>query len=85
MPCKLLPSLLGDGACAEIDPFDLVQLEHVVRVCRDSVSLSDAGRKLFTVSRKSKAKSNDADRLKKYLARFGLSWARCAGDTRQKT
>jgi transcriptional regulatory protein RtcR len=82
MTCKLLPDLLGEEVCAEIDPFDLVQLEHVVQICRDSVSLSDAGRKLFTVSRKSKAKSNDADRLKKYLGRFGLSWARCAGDTR---
>jgi transcriptional regulatory protein RtcR len=43
-------------------------------VCRESKSLSDAGRKLFAVSRAKKAKSNDADRLKKYLARFGLRW-----------
>lgn len=59
---------------AEIDPFDLVQLEHVVQVCRESKSLSDAGRKLFAVSRTKRAKTNDADRLKKYLARFGLKW-----------
>jgi len=39
-------------------------------------SLSAAGRRLFAVSRdaKAKAKPNDADRLRKYLARFGLSW-----------
>ncbi|MBL9160091.1 MAG: sigma 54-interacting transcriptional regulator [Verrucomicrobiales bacterium] len=59
---------------AEIDPFDLVQLDYVLNVCRGSKSLSDAGRKLFAVSRTKKAKSNDADRLKKYLARFGLAW-----------
>ena len=58
----------------EIDAFDRVQLEEVVRVCRKSKSLSDAGRKLFAVSRQAKAQPNDADRLRKYLARFRLSW-----------
>ena len=57
---------------AEIDPFDLAQLAEVVRVCVRSRSLSEAGRKLFAVSRRAKAKSNDADRLRKYLARFNL-------------
>jgi transcriptional regulatory protein RtcR len=46
----------------------------VAKVCRQSKSLSDAGRKLYSVSRDAKNKPNDADRLKKYLARFGLSW-----------
>ena len=36
--------------------------------------MSDAGRKLFAVSRDTKAKPNDADRLRKCLAKFGLSW-----------
>lgn len=58
----------------QIDPFDWAQLEYVLQVCKDSKTLSDAGRKLFTVSRASKAKTNDADRLKKYLARFELTW-----------
>lgn len=66
--------ILTETQRAEIDPFDLVQLDHVLNVCRESKSLSDAGRKLFAVSRAKKAKSNDADRLKKYLARFGLDW-----------
>jgi transcriptional regulatory protein RtcR len=66
--------ILTETQRAEIDPFDLVQLDHVLNVCRESKSLSDAGRKLFAVSRAKKAKSNDADRLKKYLARFGLRW-----------
>lgn len=58
-----------------IDPFDLAQLQHVVGVCRSSKSMAEAGRKLFSVSRLAKAKPNDSDRLKKYLARFGLAFA----------
>jgi transcriptional regulatory protein RtcR len=69
-----LDSLLGLEAAAQLDPFDALQLEAVVRVCRASKSLSDAGRKLFAVSRLAKRQPNDADRLKKYLARFDLSW-----------
>lgn len=58
----------------ELDLFDQACLAEVVRVCRESRSQSDAGRALFAVSRTKKAIPNDADRLRKYLARFGLSW-----------
>jgi transcriptional regulatory protein RtcR len=69
-----LAALLSDEALAALDPFDRVQLGHVVAACRASRSLSDAGRTLFAVSRTQRASANDADRLRKYLARFGLSW-----------
>jgi transcriptional regulatory protein RtcR len=69
-----LANLIGDAA-ASIDLFDRMQLDNVIAVCRESASLSDAGRRLFDVSRTEKAKVNDADRLRKYLARFGLDWA----------
>ncbi|ANJ71059.1 RNA repair transcriptional activator RtcR [Ralstonia insidiosa] len=69
-----LADLLGDEV-ASIDLFDRMQLENVIATCRKSASLSDAGRRLFDVSRTEKAKANDADRLRKYLARFGLDWA----------
>ncbi len=59
----------------ELDSFDRVQLEHVIQVCRESKTLSDAGRKLFAVSRAKRKAMNDADRLKKYLARFDLDWS----------
>ncbi len=59
-----------------LDPFDRVQLAEVVRVCRASRSLSEAGRTLFSASRARRATANDADRLRKYLLRFGLDWAR---------
>ena len=59
----------------ELDRFDRVQLEDVLAVCAEASSLSDAGRTLFSESRKTKSSTNDADRLRKYLARFGLDWA----------
>jgi transcriptional regulatory protein RtcR len=68
-------TLLGGEALATIDPFDLVQLGEVIRVCRRSRSLSEAGRTLFSASRSRRASSNDADRLRKYLKRFGIAWA----------
>lgn len=74
-----LDELLAPEAQEAIDPFDRVQLAEVVGVCRASRTLSDAGRKLFSASRRAKQNPNDADRLRKYLARFGLDWARVTG------
>jgi transcriptional regulatory protein RtcR len=70
-----LAGLLDVAVLGEIDPFDRVQLVEVVRVCRASRSLSEAGRALFAASRQRRSSANDADRLRKYLARFGLDWA----------
>ncbi|NBZ89385.1 RNA repair transcriptional activator RtcR family protein [Stagnihabitans tardus] len=67
--------LLGLLDPATLDEFDRVQLEAVIAVCRQCDSLSAAGRRLFAVSRTAKASANDADRLRKYLGRFGLDWA----------
>ena len=71
---RMLEELLGAERVAEIDRFDLVQLAEVVRVCRDSPSLSAAGRELFAASRARRRTRNDADRLRKYLAKFELSF-----------
>jgi transcriptional regulatory protein RtcR len=69
-----LQRLLGEERFAELDLFDRVQLEAVLRVCRQSRTLSDAGRKLFDRSRTQRSVVNDADRLRKYLHRYGLTW-----------
>lgn len=71
--CALAEVLPAD-AIARIDPFDQEQLTHVIGVCRRSAPLSAAGRELFAVSRGKRKSTNDADRLRKYLARFGLTW-----------
>lgn len=70
----LLVRCLGEEGLAALDPFDRVQLEHVVDVARRARSLSEAGRLLFSASRQQKTSANDADRLRKYLARFNLEW-----------
>jgi transcriptional regulatory protein RtcR len=69
-----LEDLLSPERLDALDPFDRVQLAEVVRTCRRSRSLSEAGRRLFSASRSRRSSSNDADRLRKYLQRFGLSW-----------
>ena len=51
-----LARYLGDGAAATLDLFDSMQLEVVIAVCRQSKTISGAGRKLYAVSRDAKAK-----------------------------
>jgi len=70
-----LDELLG-AAATPLDEFDRLQLQAVIDLCHQSASLSDAGRTLFNVSRSQRAVVNDADRLRKYLLKFGLSWER---------
>ncbi len=69
-----LEEVLGKERLNEIDPFDRVQLAFVIETCRASRTLSEAGRTLFENSRLTRKSTNDADRLRKYLARFGLDW-----------
>lgn len=68
-----LDTLLGDAA-SKLDLFDRMLLENVINLCRQSKTISDAGRQLFNISRLGKTTVNDADRLRKYLARFSLTW-----------
>jgi transcriptional regulatory protein RtcR len=69
---RLLDALLSAEQRAALDPFDAVQLGYTLRVCRGAESLSAAGRTLFSASRLQRASTNDADRLRKYLGRWGL-------------
>lgn len=72
----LLAEVLGETAAANLDLFDRPQLAQVIRTCRQSRTLSNAGRTLFHASRTQKTSTNDADRLRKYLARFNLDFQR---------
>ena len=69
-----LANVLGATRLAELDLFDRVQLEAIMQVAAECRTLSEAGRMLFARSRARKSSANDADRLRKYLARFALSW-----------
>ena len=66
--------LLGEDCESRYDLFDIMQLADVVEVCRGCTTLSEAGRKLFAITRQAKTNPNDADRLKKYLAHFNLTF-----------
>jgi transcriptional regulatory protein RtcR len=72
----MLEDLLSAEQLEQLDLFDRLQLERVLEICKKSRSLSEAGRQLFHVSRSKKTSNNDADRLRKYLARFNLDWSR---------
>jgi len=76
----LCTEVLGDAKARDLDRFDRVQLADVLSVCRHTRSLSEAGRELFAVSRAKRSTLNDADRLRKYLGRFGLTWEVAAGN-----
>ena len=72
-PALYLLPLLGE-AVAELDWFDQMKLSGVVKVCRHSRSMADAGRKLFNVSRQGKKSVNDSHRVRQLLAGYGLSF-----------
>jgi transcriptional regulatory protein RtcR len=72
---ELVIQVLGAERATKLDRFDRVQLEDVLGVCRGARSLSAAGRELFAASRSERTSVNDADRLRKYLARFDLDFA----------
>ncbi len=73
-PGTALDDLLPESVFQGLDLFDQLQLEAVVRVCREAPTLSEAGRRLFDRSRTQRSVINDADRLRKYLMKFGLTW-----------
>lgn len=70
----LVLQVLGRERAERLDLFDRLQLAGVLRVCRNSRSLADAGRTLFAVSRAARQSTNDSHRLRVFLMRFGIDW-----------
>ncbi|MEW6213384.1 MAG: RNA repair transcriptional activator RtcR, partial [Acidobacteriota bacterium] len=73
---EMIERFVSADRAGALDLFDRLQLGGVLKVCVESRTLSEAGRKLFSNSRDRKKTANDADRLRKYLARFGIEWQR---------
>ncbi|MCR5163092.1 MAG: hypothetical protein K6C40_03645 [Thermoguttaceae bacterium] len=67
-------NLLGKERWDALDRFDRSQLADVLWVCRHVQNFSEAGRILFSASRLEKTTTNDSDRLRKYLKKFGIGW-----------
>jgi transcriptional regulatory protein RtcR len=72
---QLLPQYMTQESLAQLDLFDQFQLNYVLNICHKSSSMAAAGRSLYQASRQLQAAKNDSQRLQKYLAKFGISWA----------
>lgn len=72
---NLLTNYLTAEQIAQLDQFDIKQLNYVISVCQRHSSMASAGRELFNVSRTKKAQTNDSTRLQKYLNKFALKWS----------
>ena len=70
----ILKNTLSEECYEQIDTFEKAQLAQVIRVCKESKSMADAGRKLFDKSRLKKSASNDSQRLKVYLKKYDLDF-----------
>lgn len=70
----LVAEVLTPEQLMDLDLFDRLQLNEVIKVCRNSRSLAEAGRVLFNASREKKSSTNDSHRVKQYLQKFGLSF-----------
>ncbi len=73
-PIIKLSDYLTPEQLDETDLLDQWQLQKVIEICRDSRTLSDAGRQLFDRSRLKKSSSNDSHRLRQMLTKFDLSF-----------
>ncbi|RYY76659.1 MAG: AAA family ATPase [Gammaproteobacteria bacterium] len=69
-----LEEYLSPEQLDKIDLFDRMQLCEVIKICKASKSLAEAGRVLFHVSRDKKSSTNDSHRVKQYLQKFGLTF-----------
>ena len=70
----LVNDVIGPHKANGLDSFVRVQLNDVLTVCRQSPNMAAAGRQLFSESRKTLSRTNDSDRLAKYLSKFDLRW-----------
>lgn len=81
LPTAILREVMPTETLCKLDFFDQFQLAEVIRVCRKSRSLAQAGRILFNQSRTLKSNANDSHRLKQYLQRFDLDFHAASENT----
>ncbi len=69
-----LKHLLSADIYEKLDLFERLQLKQVIKICKKSKNMADAGRTLFDKSRLQQSKSNDSQRLRAYLKKYGLEF-----------
>lgn len=80
LQADLVAEVLSPEQLMDLDLFDRLQLNEVIKVCRNSRSLAEAGRVLFNASREKKSSTNDSHRVKQYLQKFGLRFSSIVSD-----
>ena len=73
-PRIVIEQVLGTGSAEEIDYYYQLKLASLVKVCRNSNSMAEDGRKLFNVSRATKKSNNDSHRVKQLLSKHGIQF-----------
>lgn len=72
MTNTLLHDVLDTHAIEQLDLFERLQLQEVIKICQQCNSMAEAGRKLFNISRIAKTNTNDSHRIRQYLQKYGL-------------
>ncbi len=73
-PSLITAQILGDEKASDLDLFDHIQIAGISAICKNSNSMAEAGRKLFSQSRLQKKSVNDSHRLKQLLSKYELSF-----------
>ena len=71
---EVLDAVLGEEKRKSFDLYDQITLAGIIDVCRQSRSMAEAGRKLFSVSRLEKKSVNDSNRVKQLLEKYGVAF-----------
>ncbi len=71
---QLLINVLGETAANQIDLFEKIQLQHVIKICQQCNNMAEAGRLLFNISRKNHSTQNDSHRLRTYLKKYAIEF-----------
>lgn len=73
-PKIFLESVLPKKYHNKIDLYDQASLIEVIKVCQQSNSMAEAGRRLFSVSRTERTTQNDSHRVKQILNKYGMTF-----------
>lgn len=71
---SFLNQFLTKEQIQQLDEFDKIQLIGVIKVCQKCKNQAEAGRQLFAYSRQQLKNTNDSDRVRKFLLKYGLKF-----------
>ncbi len=73
----LLKKILPKKTIETMDLYEQISIAALVKVCSESSSMAEAGRRLFNVSRLEKSSINDSHRVRQILQRYGIEFDDC--------